>query len=420
MATTSVAVEQVVYLTDLVGMRVEAPGGHRIGRVREAALAAGEHPRRVSHYLIGSGRPLFAIRWEQVDSISLERIRLADDRFFPYYPEESHFLLSKDLLDQQIVDVNGRKVVRVNDVAMRIEHISGRDQLWIQEVGVGLQGAFRRLFQGWLPPPVIRRVQQRIPPNAIPWEFCNVIEPDPRRRLKLRISHDRLGRLHPADLADIVAELSPDEREALFETLDDKVAAEALTEIEPRIQRSIIRSLDRDRAADIIEEMAPDSAADLLNVLQEETSQEILRGMEQVPAAEVEELLDYEPDTAGGLMNTQYIAVHMGATVRDVIEALRGAEELLRSLTHIFLIDEDERLAAAVPLGRIFVAPADRPLREMAFKETVKVNLDAGRDEIIELFDKYNLFALPVVDEDERLAGVITADDIISLLRPKR
>ena len=134
--------------------------------------------------------------------------------------------------------------------------------------------------------------------------------PDPRRRLKLRISHDRLGQLHPADLADIVEELAPAEREALFETLDEHVAAETLSEIKPRIQTSILASLDKHRAADIVEEMAPDSAADALGELEEKTSQEILHDMEQVPAAEVEELLEYKEDTAGGMMNTQYIALH--------------------------------------------------------------------------------------------------------------
>ena len=418
MATSPIQIDRIVYLTELTGMRVEAPNGLRIGRVREVALTPSEHPRRVSQFLIGR-RTRFKVRFDQVRTIDSEVIRLSDDRLVPYYPDDNLLLLSKDLLDQQIVDVNGRKVVRVNDIALRIEHVGDRDELWVHEVGVGLQGAFRRLAEGILPNRVIRKIQQRIKPNSIAWEYCNIIEPDPQRRLKLRISHERLGQLHPADLADIVEELAPPEREALFETLDDEVAAETLTEVDPKIQAGILKSLDKERAADIVEEMAPDSAADALGELEEEKSQEILQDMEQVPAAEVEELLEYEADTAGGMMTTQYVAVHESARVGDALEALRGNENLLRSLTHVFLMDKDQTLIAAVPLGRLFVAAEGAPLRSLAFLETPKVHLDDDRERVVELFDKYNLLTLPVVDDEGELSGVITADDVISVLTSK-
>ena len=418
MATSPIQIDRIVYLTELTGMRVEAPNGLRIGRVREVALTPSEHPRRVSQFLIGR-RTRFKVRFDQVRTIDSEVIRLSDDRLVPYYPDDNLLLLSKDLLDQQIVDVNGRKVVRVNDIALRIEHVGDRDELWVHEVGVGLQGAFRRLAEGILPNRVIRKIQQRIKPNSIAWEYCNIIEPDPQRRLKLRISHERLGQLHPADLADIVEELAPPEREALFETLDDEVAAETLTEVDPKIQAGILKSLDKERAADIVEEMAPDSAADALGELEEEKSQEILQDMEQVPAAEVEELLEYEADTAGGMMTTQYVAVHESARVADALEALRGNENLLRNLTHVFLMDKDQTLIAAVPLGRLFVAAEGAPLRSLAFLETPKVHLDDDRDRVVELFDKYNLLTLPVVDDEGELSGVITADDVISVLTSK-
>ena len=173
MATTTAAAGRIVYLTELTGMRVDGPNGRRIGRVREVAIAPSEHPRRVSRFLIGSGKTPFMVRHDQVKSISMDGIQLADDRFVPYYPDEGLLLLCKDLLDQQIVDVNGRKVVRVNDVALRIETVAERDELWIQEVGVGLQGAFRRLSEGLMPSAWIRGVQSRIKPNSISWDYCN-------------------------------------------------------------------------------------------------------------------------------------------------------------------------------------------------------------------------------------------------------
>ena len=405
----------VVYLTELTGMRVDGPAGQFIGHIREAAIAPSEHARRVSRFLLG-GRSAFMVRFDQVRSISPERVELDDDRCAPYYPDEGLLLLGKDLLDQQIVDVNGRKVVRVNDVALRIVSFTRHDELWIEEVGVGLQGAFRRLTEGWLSASLIRRLQQRIKPNSIPWDYCNIVEPDPQRRLKLKISHDRIGRIHPADLADIVEDLPPAEREALFETLDDHVAAEALSEVEPKIQVSIVKHLDKERAADILEEMAPDSAADVLGELQQETSQGILQDMEGAPAAEVEELLEYEEDTAGGLMNPQFVALHEHALVQDVAAALEGHENLLPTLTHLFLTDKKEHLIGVVPVARLFVADPRTPLRDLAVLDTVTVDDDADQRTVVELFDKYNLFTLPVIDENEELCGVITADDVIGVL----
>jgi len=420
MATTAVDLNRTVYLTELTGMRLEDPTGRRIGRVRDAAVAPGEHSRRVSRFLFGDSKTLFSIRHDQIAQISLKKIVLADARFQPYDPGETDFLLARDLLDQQIVDVNGRKVVRVNDVALTIERSNSHDELWVHEVGVGVQGAFRRLTEGVLPNGVIRRVQQKIPPNSIPWEYCNMVEPDPQRRLKLRISHDRIEQLHPADLADIVEELGPLEREALFETIDPEVAADTLTEVKPQLQRNILHSLESERAADILDEMEPDSAADLLHQMDEEDSEQILEDMEDEPAADVEELLEHDPDSAGGMMTNSYIAVSRDGTVGDAIEEMKKNDDLVKTLTHVFLVDEEERLTGAIPIGRLFLGKSGQPLKPMTFRETVRVDLTADRERVIEIFDKYNLFALPVVDELGVLHGVITADDVISVLHPSR
>ena len=185
------------------------------------------------------------------------------------------------------------------------------------EVDIGVRSIFRRLLQGVLPPRWVRRLQSRIPPNSIRWEFCNIVEPDPQRRLRLNISHHKLENMHPADLADIVEELSPEDREAIFETIDSEAAADALSEVDPEIQASILESLETEKAADIVEEMSPDEAADVLAELEEETSEEILEEMDSEPKAEVRELLEFEEDTAGGMMNTEYVALHENATVAD-------------------------------------------------------------------------------------------------------
>jgi Mg/Co/Ni transporter MgtE len=290
--------------------------------------------------------------------------------------------------------------------------------LWVLEVDIGIRSIFRRVLQG-LPPRWIRRVQTRIPPRSIRWEFCNILEPDPQRRLRLNISNRLLENMHPADLADIVEELSPKDREAIFENIDSEVAADALSEVEPDIQARILESLETETAADIVEEMSPDEAADVLAELKEETSDEILEEMESQPKADVEELMEFDEDTAGGMMNTEYVALHENARVADAMAALKGNEDLLEALNTLFLVNQDEKLTAAVPLARLFVAAGDALLKDLASETLIEVPVDEKQDRITELFDKYNLLTLPVVDDDGKLAGVITADDIISVLRQK-
>jgi len=314
--------------------------------------------------------------------------------------------------------VTGRKVVRVNDISMTIQNDGVRETLEVVDVDIGVRSIVRRLLQGLLPPLWIRQLQQPIPPNSIRWQFANVVEPDPQRRLRLNISYQKLEDMHPADLADIVEDLAPAEREAIFETIDSEVAAETLSEVEdPKMQASILESLEPEKAADIVEEMSPDEAADILNEMEEETSEEILDEMDSAPKTEVRELLEFEDDTAGGMMNTEYIALHENALVADAMAALKGNEDLLDGLNTLFLVDADERLVASVPLARLFLAAGDAKLRDLASETLIQVPVDERQDRITETFDKYNLLTLPVVDEDGKLAGVITADDIISILR---
>jgi magnesium transporter len=412
--------ESLLYLTELIGIPVHDLKGRRIGRVKDAAIAPVVHPSRVDRYLVGGGWAWLSVRYDQIASVSLEHgIQLSDEQLTPYHDDEYILRLQRDLLDQQIIDVNGRKVVRVTDVTFEIRKSNAHEYLTVLEVDIGLRSIFRRLCQGVLPARWVRKLQQSIPPNSIRWEFCNIVEPDPQRRLRLNISNQMLEKMHPADLADIVEELSPAEREAIFETIDSEVAAEALSEVDPKMQASILESLEPEKAADIIEEMAPDEAADVLSELEAETSEEILHEMDSAPKTEVRELLEYEEDTAGGLMNTEYVALPENATVEDATAALRGNEDLLETLNTMFLVDAEGRLLTSVPLARLFVAPAGSLLRTLAPDGSIRVGLDEKQDRLTELFDKYNLLTLPVVNEEGKLSGVITADDIISVLRQK-
>jgi magnesium transporter len=410
-----------LFLTELLGFKVFDLKGRRIGVVKDAAIVPLVDPVRIDRYLIGgAGAAWLTVRHDQIQSISLNGIRLRDENLTPYHSDEYMLRMVRDLLDQQIIDAQGRKVVRVTDVTFDIRRNNGWEGLWVVDIDIGVRSVFRRVVQGLLPPRLVRRLQEPIPPRSIPWQFCNILEADPQRRLRLNISNRLLEDMHPADLADIVEDLSPEDREAIFENIDSEVAADALSEVEPEIQASILESLETEKAAEIVEEMSPDEAADVLSELHEDTSHEILEEMEHQPKTDVRELLEFEEDTAGGMMNTEYMALSETATVEDAIQALRGNEELIETLNTLFLVDHVERLKGAVPLARLFLHEGATPLTSLAVENLVDVPVGERQDRVTELFDKYNLLALPVVGADGKLAGVITADDVISVLREKR
>ena len=409
--------DNVLFGTEIIGLNVFDTRRRRIGRVKDAALVPVIDPGRVDRFLVGGGWTWLTVRYDQVKSISLKGIYLRDENLTPYHSDEYMLRILRDLLDQQIIDSHGRKVVRVNDVTFEVRQERDYETLTVLEVDIGIRSIFRRLVQGVLPARVIRRLQEPIPPKSIRWDYCNIVEPDPQRRLRLNISNRALEKMHPADLADIVEELSPEDREAIIETIDAEVAAEALSEMDPDIQASILESLEAERAAEIIEEMAPDEAAHALAELEEETSQEILEEMTEESKTEVSELFDYGEHTAGYLMNTEFVALSESASVQDAIEALRSHEDLLETLNTIFLLDGNSRLSGAVPLARLFIAPGDQALRTLASETLIHVLAEEAENRVTELFDKYNVLTLPVTDDTGALIGVITADDIISVLR---
>ncbi len=409
--------EEILYLSELLGVKVFDLKGRDIGMLRDAALVPIIDPVRLDRFLVGAGPGWLSIRYDQVHSISLSGIHLKDERLTPYHSDEYMLRMVRDLLDQQIIDAQGRKVVRVNDITFIKECENGGEVLHILEVDIGIRSIVRRLLRGIVPPATIRRLQTRIPMHSIRWEFCNILEADPQRRVRLNISNKLLEDMHPADLADIVEDLGHEDRAALFETMDSESAAELLTEVEPELQTQIIESLDTGKAAEILEEMEPSEAADLLNELEEERSEEILEEMEQEDKQEVEELRDFSDNTAGGVMDTGYLSLPLEATVEQAMEELRRNEEVLEDLHILFLIDSDNHLRYSVPLARLFFAAGDTPLKELASDPLLFVPSDEKIDRVAEMFDKYNLLALPVVNDRDQLIGVITVDDVVALLR---
>src|ERR1700681_305246 len=407
----------LVALSELLGAAVRDPSGAVRGRVREVAIAPQDHSTRVAFLIVRTSGGERMLRSGALTSCGAT-VRATENvsGWERYSVSDGVLLLKRDLLDQQIIDVHGRKVVRVNDVEIESTPVNGHVLLNVVAVDVGARGAIRRLSKGVVPSFTLRLLLEKIPPRVIPWQFVDLLETDPARRVKLKIAYEGLAKLHPADIADIVEDLPAAEREAVFETIDEGVAAETLEELDPDVKVSIVESLDKDRAADIVEEMDPDAAADLLGDLAEEHSGEILKEMQPEERREVTQLLEFHEHTAAGRMTTEYIAVPETGVVDDAIEALKTFEGSREALATIYLTDAFQKLSGAVPLVKIAISSPAIELSQLS-EPYIACAPDTPQDEVAALFDKYNLITLAVVDEHGRLAGIITADDVITMLR---
>ena len=280
--------------------------------VKDAAIVPLIDPVRVDRYLVGGGWAWLTVRHDQIRSISLDGIYLRDENLTPYHSDE--YMLRAGPRSSGSAD--HRRAGPQSGARHRC-HVSRSSRkptatcLWVLDVDIGMRSIFRRLVQGVMPPRWIRRLQAGIPPHSIRWEFCNILEPDPQRRLRLNISNRLLEDMHPADLADIVEELSPEDREAIFENIDSEVAADALSEVDPDIQASILESLETEKAADIVEEMAPRrSGGRAGRTGGGDHRRDSRRDGARAQEPRCSELLEFEEDTAGGMMNTEYVALH--------------------------------------------------------------------------------------------------------------
>ncbi len=409
----------MIYFTELENLPTYDAKGEYLGRLEDLSVDPSQDSLRVASYLVKTpNKKTLCITHEQMQSISRRagQTSVSGDQIRCYAPDEGLLRVKKDVLDQQVIDVNDRKVVRVNDVDFDIQPTDGHTELRIVAVNVGLSGAIRRLLQGFAAKHTIRSITSLLPTRAIPWEFINLIESDPGRRVKLRISFDRLARLHPADIGEILEELSRDEQKAVIQSFDDETAAQALSEIPTHMQAAFLESIPSEKAADIVEEMPPDEAADVLQELSPETTAGLLADMEKKEAKDVSGLLGFEKNTAGALMTTDFIVVGESAAVEGAIAGLKNFEGPPESIHVVYLVNDALQLSGAVPLARIVLAEASTPLRNLSSEPLISVDSQADDKTVVDLFHKYNLVSLPVVDEKDHLLGVVTADDVLEVV----
>jgi sporulation protein YlmC with PRC-barrel domain len=408
----------VIYLSEILDLPVADSELRRVGRVDDLVV---DSEAAVQTLVLRRGKERLAVPWAQVASLSPDARRAVLGEEAHPVPleaaagESDTLLLKRDVLDRQIIDTQGRKVVRVNDIGLSAH--DGR--LFLRRVDIGLAGAVRRLLAGLVAPRLLRKVAEGFPHRDIRWHYVGLVDP---RSATIRLKvHQQLARLHPADLADIIEDLGRVERQAIVSTLDPETVAQALSEAEPEVQAAVVEQITPARAADLLEEMPPDEAADILGELTEERSEAVLEAMEEENAEDVRELLTFREDSAGGLMTTEFFRAGEIWTAADVLEALRGLDDpVLSELDEIPVVTEQGRLVGMAPLVRLVRAPSDSPVADACRSEGPSVGASASFAEVLELFEKYHLRALPVIDEYGSLLGVINVEDVLTRLARRR
>ncbi len=405
----------MLYLSQAIGRPVLDRHGEPIGKVADLIVAVGDRYPPVTGLVVATGRRQIFLPWSSVESLDRTGARLRtttiDMDKFRQRPNE--ILLRSDLMDKQIVDIDGRKVVRVND--LRLDEVEGA--LRVVAVDVGASGLMRRLGLEGPFRTVARNLKLPLPERYIDWEAVDPVETS-IASIKLRVPHQGLATLHPADLASIIDQLAPKDRAGVLASLDDEAAADAIEEMEPDTQVEVLEDLAPERAADILEEMSPDDAADVMADLSETTREEILALMEKDEAAEVQELLGYPEDSAGGIMTTEYVAVPATLTAAQTIDRLRELEPNAETIYYVYVIDDEGRLVGVLSLRDLIVAPPGILISEVMIPEPVAVGVLADQDEVAEVVAHYNLLAVPVVDDEGRLAGIVTVDDALDTILP--
>lgn len=407
-----------MYLSYVLGQVIKDPGGREFGKLEDLVASPAQHLPVISAVVVRTGGgDTHAIDWEcfAYDE-DAERFSLVvpADQIAHYEIGDQDILLRVNVLDNQIVDVHDYRVVRVNDV--RIEYSRGR--LYLVGVDTGTRGLLRRMGLMHVADRLSKVIRVKPSSRVIAWHDMETLERGVGR-LKLKVSAETLSALHPSDIARIVNELDPAQRTEVMETLDVETAADVLTEAHPEVQASIVENLEDELAADIIEEMEPDEAADVLGDISPLKREDILEEMEPEEAEDVKELLVYDDSTAGGLMTTEFVAIPKDLTAQQAIDRIRELEPEAEMVYYIYVVDSSEHLVGVISLRDLIVAQPSTPVEQFMVSKVIHVHLDASVEEVAKTLADYNLLAVPVVDKENTLEGIITVDDALEEIMPE-
>ena len=404
-----------LFASEILRKPVLDPKGEELGRVKDIVIVRGEPLPKVSALIIDRKKGMLRLPWSDLNIFNKRIIsaNIYSEVLQPYEFNEEDLLLVRDILDKQIVDANGAKVVRVNDVKLE----GYNTEAVLIAVDVGMRGILRRLGFERGGEDVMKLFKRHLTYNLIGWNYIQPLEPK-LTTISLTVPRQMVSELHPADIAEIISQVSHKEGASFFKGLDVETAAEALSELEPETQVEIISGMEPDMAADIIEEMPPDEAADVLSDLPVDKAKEILESIEKEEAEDIQELMSHEEDTAGGVMTNEFIAYPPEITVREAIEKFRKDAEEVETVYYLYIVDIDEKLLGVISLRELLLAHPDAKLSDIMETKLKTVTPDTDEGEVAEIISKYNIVALPVVDAEGYMLGIATIDDVIDRILP--
>ena len=402
----------MLYLSQVLGRPIRDLEGERVATVKDVIVRLGEddHPPVTGVVARYRRRDFFILRWRMND-LNQQGVRLNSDLLDlrPFVRREGEVLLARDVLDKQLIDVDGKRVVRVNDVQI----IEAAGEWRVTGADVSLQGLWRRLAPSGF-------VGTKRPVEVLDWADVGYLATD-AATVQLKSSSGKLARLHPVEIARLAEALSYHHGSEVVEALDDETAAETLEEMQAERQARILGDMDQERAADILEWMSPDEAADVLGDLPEEKAEELLGLMDQEEQADVAELLPYEDDTAGGLMTTEFVTLPRELTVGEALARLREMAETPNMIYYLYVVEAEGswKLMGVIALRSLILADPTMPLEDAMRTKFQKAEPDEPAKDVAQRIAEYNLLALPVIDESGDILGIITVDDAMEILLPK-
>lgn len=402
-----------MFISQLLKKPVIDLTGEKIGRITDIIIEVGDLFPKVTGFEVGALGKRYIINHQTVDVINkrILSLKFLMEDVYRRDLKEKELYLQKDLLDKQIVDTYGCKVVRIND--LKLANFEG--DIRLVAVDIGLLGLFRRLGIENVALTMARWFGKTINENIISWDYLEPLETE-LTRVILTVPHEKVSRLHPADIADIMSQLNVKEQVAIIKSLDHETAAEALGEVEPEMQAAIMETLEGEHASEILEEMAMDEAADLLGELSKEKAKELLGLMDEAEAEEMQELLEYDEETAGGLMTTEFVAFPSFLSTAQTIDQLRQLAPEAETIYYLYVVDNNEQLVGVLSLRDLIIAPPETILSDIMINKVIMVGHDMPQKQVADIIAKYNLLALPVVDESKKLIGIVTVDDAFDLI----
>jgi magnesium transporter len=406
-----------IYLSSVIGRSVINSTGKEIGTLRDLIMVPGEVFPEVTHIVIKARKGTKTLPWSEVSLFTHVVISISSVHppgLQSYEPSEGEILVKRDLLDKQIVDVDGAKVVRVNDIKLG----KFNEKLGIFSVDIGFRGLLRRLGFERFGDRCARTLGRDIPHSEISWEYVQPLEAN-SSKLALNIARNQMNEMHPADLADIIENIPIRNIRTVLDSIDAETTGDTLYELESDMRNVVISQMNDEQVSDILDEMELDEVADVLSDLPDEKAQELLEMMDQEDAEDVQELLEHEEDSAGGLMTPDYFRLTSQITIGRALELLKECADEVETIYYGYIVDEDDNLEGVISLKKLLMNHPETPITEVMEDNIKFVRIDAEPEDMLETLAKYDLIAVPVLDDDNRMAGIVTVDDVLAHYLPQ-